>query len=426
MTSGSPRTIEREPRPGNGPRFTLRPSSELEERLVAASDLAWERAVAEVESWLPSLDVRADVGRSGTSTARLLDVPASTLERLDAARWLDFTVTHSDMAHNRFRLVPQVVGGVDVETALTRGHTDVTPRTTRPFTTAAALDGGQTMVTNQTDAHAGGAMARFTDALSTAYRAAVGINTYLSHGPSSPGFGRHWDDHEVIVIQVIGAKYWELHQPTMIGPARPYTGDDEAGKVAWSGVLEPGQALAIPRGWAHLATGLEDETSFHLTVSMVRQSSIDALARCFRTDDCPLDVPTLDTIGDADADALLDYGMASFRVDLPIDSTNGPIDALLADHEGFEGWDLRLQMPGGVVFVREPAADPADGVVVAAGQEEVALTTAGAEVLIALLEFEHGNLDGIVDRSGIERTDVVDALRSLARAELLGVSRARS
>jgi hypothetical protein len=403
----------------------LQPTSAVEERVVEASEHAWERAVAEVEAWLPSLDVRADVGQSGTSTARLLEVPAATLEQLDAARWLDFTVTHSDMAHDRFRLVPQGAGGVEIETALTRGHTDVTPRTSRPFTTAAALDGGQTMVTNQTDAHVAGSMARFTDALSTAYRAAVAINTYLSHGPASPGFGRHWDDHEVIVIQAIGAKYWELHQPTMIGPARPYTGDDEAGKVAWSGVLEPGQALTIPRGWAHLATGLEGETSFHLTVSMVRQSTVDALARCLRTDTCPFDVPTLDTIGDADAAALLDYGMASFRAELPIDSTNGPIDALLADHADFEGWNLRLQMPGGVVFVRDPDATPEGGVVVAGGQEQVALSAAGAEVLISLLEREQCSLDEVVDASGVDRTDAVASLRALARAELLGVSRTR-
>jgi hypothetical protein len=404
----------------------LEPTSELEARLVAASDDAWERAVAEVDAWLPSLDVRADLRQSGTSTARLFDVPAATLERLDAARWLDFTVTHSDMAHNRFRLVPQVADGTDVAAALTRSRTEVTPRTIRSFTTAAALEGGQTMVTNQTDAHAGGAMARFTDALSTAYRAAVGINTYLSHGPSSPGFGRHWDDHEVIVLQVIGAKYWELHQPTMIGPARPYTDEDAAGKVAWSGVLEPGQALAIPRGWAHLATGLEDEISFHLTVSMVRQSSIDALARCLRDDSCPLEVPALDTIADADAAALFDYGMGSWRAGLPLNPMNGPIDALLADRDGFEGWDLRLQMPGGVVFVRDADDEPAGGVVVAGGEEQVALSAAGAEVLIALLEREQCSLDEVVDAAGVDRTDAVASLRALARAELLGVARATS
>ena len=116
---------------------------------------------------------------------------------------------------------------------------------------------------------------------------------------------------------------------------------------------------------------------------------------------------------------------AMLRAELPIDPMNGPIDALLADHAGFEGWDLRLQMPGGVVFVRDPDTTPEGGVVVAGGREQVPLSASGAEVLIALLEREQCDLDEIVDATGVDRTDAVAALRALARAELLGVGRTR-
>ena len=105
------------------------------------------------------------------------------------------------------------------------------------------------------------------DDVATAFRAYVQVNCYLSYGDAS-GFGPHWDDHDVVVIQLAGRKHWEVHEPSELGALSAFTPPGATQRSIWSGLLSPGSALYIPRGWPHSVTGLSSEPSVHLTLSI--------------------------------------------------------------------------------------------------------------------------------------------------------------
>ncbi|WP_433825364.1 cupin domain-containing protein [Actinoplanes sp. CA-015351] len=100
------------------------------------------------------------------------------------------------------------------------------------------------------------------------------VNAYLTP-PDSQGFTTHYDTHDVFVLQVDGVKRWCVHPPVLAGPLekQPWGGHaDEvaataAGEPALDVVLEPGDALYLPRGWLHSARALGGRT-LHLTVGI--------------------------------------------------------------------------------------------------------------------------------------------------------------
>ncbi len=93
----------------------------------------------------------------------------------------------------------------------------------------------------------------------------------------SPGFDLHWDDHDVLVLQISGRKHWRVYPMTREHPLR---GDRRVpkpdGPPVWDGVLEDGQLLYIPRGWWHVAVPM-DEPTLHLTVGLHRATGADLL-----------------------------------------------------------------------------------------------------------------------------------------------------
>ena len=93
----------------------------------------------------------------------------------------------------------------------------------------------------------------------------------------SPGFDLHWDDHDVLVLQVSGRKHWRVYAMTREHPLR---GDRALprpdGPPVWDGVLEDGALLYIPRGWWHVAVPM-DEPTLHLTIGLHRATGADLL-----------------------------------------------------------------------------------------------------------------------------------------------------
>ncbi len=102
----------------------------------------------------------------------------------------------------------------------------------------------------------------------------VQANAYVTP-PQSRGFERHYDVHDVFVLQVTGRKRWTIHAPVHALPLRdqPWTDRRDAVSGAASGeplvdtVLEPGDALYLPRGHLHSATALGGLT-VHLTLGV--------------------------------------------------------------------------------------------------------------------------------------------------------------
>lgn len=91
-----------------------------------------------------------------------------------------------------------------------------------------------------------------------------GINAYVSVGDRSLGFGAHWDDHDVLVVQVQGTKTWALHRPLLPAPMRGVVADEVGGAPHRTVDLEPGDLLYVPRGWGHRVTG-RSGVSIHYT-----------------------------------------------------------------------------------------------------------------------------------------------------------------
>ncbi|MEV0733506.1 cupin domain-containing protein [Polymorphospora sp. NPDC050346] len=119
------------------------------------------------------------------------------------------------------------------------------------------------------------------------------VNAYLTP-PGSQGFATHYDTHDVFVLQVDGRKHWRVHEPVLPEPLerQPWGGHaDEVGAVARGApvldvVLEPGDALYLPRGYLHSARAQRD-SSLHLTVgvrALTRYALVEELLGLAATD----------------------------------------------------------------------------------------------------------------------------------------------
>ena len=102
----------------------------------------------------------------------------------------------------------------------------------------------------------------------------VQVNAYITP-PQNRGFAPHYDVHDVFVLQVAGRKHWRIHAPVVVDPLADDAWEKHRDAVTSraddtpliDAVLEPGDALYLPRGSIHSATAL-GETSIHLTVGI--------------------------------------------------------------------------------------------------------------------------------------------------------------
>jgi hypothetical protein len=102
----------------------------------------------------------------------------------------------------------------------------------------------------------------------------VQINAYVTP-PQNQGFAPHYDVHDVFVLQVAGRKQWTIHEPVVDAPLDNQPWEQFRGEVAARAaeeplidtVLEPGDALYLPRGTIHAAKAHGD-TSIHLTIGV--------------------------------------------------------------------------------------------------------------------------------------------------------------
>jgi bifunctional lysine-specific demethylase and histidyl-hydroxylase NO66 len=123
----------------------------------------------------------------------------------------------------------------------------------------------------------------FAQQLSTDLGHPVQVNAYVTPA-SNRGFDPHYDVHDVIVLQVAGAKRWTIHPPVHEHPLADQPWTDHRAAVAARAqeppeldeVLRPGDALYLPRGWLHSAEALGDNT-IHLTVGIHATTRYDVL-----------------------------------------------------------------------------------------------------------------------------------------------------
>ncbi len=112
-------------------------------------------------------------------------------------------------------------------------------------------------------------------------------NVYLTPGQSK-GFSKHWDTHDVLILQVHGNKTWQIYTNPVELPLECQKNDhairEEAGLIS-DVLLEEGDLLYMPRGYVHSASS-NDETSLHITIGMrnhillnVFESALSSMAK---------------------------------------------------------------------------------------------------------------------------------------------------
>jgi peptidylprolyl isomerase len=127
---------------------------------------------------------------------------------------------------------------------------------------------------------------RLSAALEDHFGALVGANCYLTP-KQSQGLAPHFDDVEVFVLQLEGAKEWTLHKPELALP-RDYSGDfdpNELGAPLLQCRVNQGDLLYFPRGTIHQARTPGDAPfSHHLTLSTYQKTAwFDLLAAGMRS-----------------------------------------------------------------------------------------------------------------------------------------------
>lgn len=121
---------------------------------------------------------------------------------------------------------------------------------------------------------ADGKLYSFCLGLEHGFGARVQTNVYLTP-PEAHGFGIHYDNHDVFVIQIAGAKEWEIYGDR---DGLPFKGEgfrkgvDETGELKEKFVLSAGECIYVPRGTAHRAPNHGDEPSLHITVGILVQT----------------------------------------------------------------------------------------------------------------------------------------------------------
>jgi hypothetical protein len=126
------------------------------------------------------------------------------------------------------------------------------------------------------------------------------------------GFPIHYDNHDVIIVQCEGRKRWRLYdapKPLPMRGERFEAAVTKPGPKSAEFVMEPGDALYVPRGLMHDALAEGDELSLHVTIGFhaVRWSEVllEAIARA-AVDDIELrkGIPLGALVGGASDEAL--------------------------------------------------------------------------------------------------------------------------
>jgi ribosomal protein L16 Arg81 hydroxylase len=131
-----------------------------------------------------------------------------------------------------------------------------------------AYGGGATVVFEHLNRHhvaLGKTLAQCETELQVPLRA----NSYLTPARSK-GFSLHYDTHDVMVLQVVGSKTWQIYSNPLPLPHEEQTFSasllPQAVQIAEL-TLEPGDVLYLPRGFIHGASS-NAETSLHLTIGI--------------------------------------------------------------------------------------------------------------------------------------------------------------
>lgn len=128
------------------------------------------------------------------------------------------------------------------------------------------LDGGASLIINGID-EVVPEVGDLVQAIEWELAANVWANAYVTFEKGG-ALKVHYDDHDVIVLQVSGAKRWYLFGRTEEFPVKPALPDAHPpSEIVHNEVLGPGEVTFVPRGVWH-RTEVVESPSIHLTISV--------------------------------------------------------------------------------------------------------------------------------------------------------------
>lgn len=358
--------------------FRLTPRADRPAELVvaAACDRARADSIERLRAGFGGFRFDVLAQSADANVASVLSVDPAFLDQLDGMGIVERTLAHHDLSSPDLSFA---AGG-------NTGHQDAPERVllrpdaarfsrVRMPSLVTTLAEGWSAIVNAIDQYGDPVLAGLCTDLERIFGTRVQVNTYISH-LGAEGFGAHWDDHDVIILQLHGRKYWEIHEPTHLSMLNAYTPSAVSGKVAWSGILEPGTALFVPRGWGHRVAGF-DELSVHFTIGMRRMNGLDLLARLASLaptrmalrGDLPAEIAQWFRSADGDSPSpashlssmatpeMVEAGWTVWRAQL-LPRTSGALLATFAAlHDGLADVSVQGAFPGGVGFADVPT-DP--------------------------------------------------------------------
>lgn len=252
------------------------PNDPIEAPLAAANERSIDVAAEYLGKLFPDLPLERFAQATDATTLVVGRSAPELLENIDPARLVEevFQRLHFEPPGQiRFMRDKEARGLSDIAAAHPRpypgGHVRL-----RPAALAAALDEGYTMVLDGVELRNGPSML-LAEMFERLFGCAVNINGYLSTR-SHTSFGAHWDDQEVVIVQLLGRKDWVVEAPPALSPLKSSHGDATSGNIVWEGRLHPGDVMYIPRGWGHLVRGI-DELSYHYTITIPRINGVQIL-----------------------------------------------------------------------------------------------------------------------------------------------------
>jgi ribosomal protein L16 Arg81 hydroxylase len=90
--------------------------------------------------------------------------------------------------------------------------------------------------------------------------------------PESRGMLPHRDGSHVLALQIEGRKKWNLYAGNDLDVRSSAGLDVDVSQPSHEFVLEPGDLLYLPHGWAHDAVAIGDTRSLHLTFTLAEPS----------------------------------------------------------------------------------------------------------------------------------------------------------
>ncbi|KAA8960761.1 cupin domain-containing protein [Mycobacterium sp.] len=149
--------------------------------------------------------------------------------------------------------------------------------------------GGYTIVLDGVEQYVR-AIASLTHSIEVELNFATKVNAYITP-PGSQGFAAHYDEHDVLILQIQGSKVWHVYDGADVSPHDMHRREPvkAAGLPTPTDLcLDVGDVLYLPRGRVHAAE-TTSEPSVHLTVGIHAPTLLtlvtQALYSLSRTDD---------------------------------------------------------------------------------------------------------------------------------------------